>query len=102
MDHLALAGRAGQGHEGAHGRYVDFMDEEGRSGRSTTLSLVSEAEFDQIFARVKERGLTHWADPARAKAGNRHDGGRGVYFEDPSGHLLEIITRPYGSSGWEP
>jgi catechol 2,3-dioxygenase-like lactoylglutathione lyase family enzyme len=102
MDHLALAGRAGQGHEGAHGRYVDFMDKEGRSGRSTTLSLVSETEFDQIFARVKERGLTHWADPARAKAGNRHDSGRGVYFEDPSGHLLEIITRPYGSSGWEP
>ena len=66
--------------------------------------LVTEAEFDQIFGRVKERGLTHWADPARAKAGqiNRHDGGRGVYFADPSGHLLEIITRPYGSSGWEP
>jgi hypothetical protein len=26
-----------------------------------------------------------------------HFGGRGVYFEDPSGHMLEIITRPYGS-----
>lgn len=60
--------------------------------------LVSEAEFDQIFGRVKARGLDYWADPGREKKGkiNHHDGGRGVYFEDPSGNLLEIITRPYG------
>ena len=63
--------------------------------------LVSEAEFDLIFARVKERGLPYWADPVKGHRGeiNRHDGGRGVYFDDPSGHLLEIITRPYGSGG---
>jgi catechol 2,3-dioxygenase-like lactoylglutathione lyase family enzyme len=61
--------------------------------------LVSEAEFDGIFGRIRERGLAHWADPGRSQAGqiNRHDGGRGVYFEDPNGHLLEILTRPYGS-----
>ena len=60
--------------------------------------LVSEAEFDQIFGRVRERGLKYWADPGQKQEGkiNRHYGGRGVYFEDPSGHLLEIITRPYG------
>jgi len=60
--------------------------------------LVSEAEFDQIFGRVRERGLDYWADPARTQPGsiNRHDGGRGVYFPDPDGHFLEIITRPYG------
>jgi hypothetical protein len=65
---------------------------------------VSEAEFDQIFARENERDIGYWADPAQSKLGeiNRHDGGRGVYFEDPSGHLLEIITRPYGSGGWDP
>jgi extradiol dioxygenase family protein len=59
---------------------------------------VSEAEFDQIFGRVKERGLDYWADPAQRRKGeiNRNDGGRGVYFNDPSGHYLEIITRPYG------
>ena len=63
--------------------------------------LVSEAEFDQVFGRVKARGLAYWADPARSKEGeiNTHFGGRGVYFEDPSGHFLEIITRPYGSGG---
>ena len=60
--------------------------------------LVSEKEFDQIYGRIRERGLKHWADPGQSREGriNRHDGGRGVYFEDPSGHLLEIITRPYG------
>jgi len=60
--------------------------------------LVSEEEFDQIFGRVKARALDYWADPARSRKGetNTHFGGRGVYFEDPSGHVLEIITRPYG------
>jgi catechol 2,3-dioxygenase-like lactoylglutathione lyase family enzyme len=62
--------------------------------------LVSEAEFDQIFGRIEARGLDHWADPGRTRAReiNHHDGGRGVYFEDPAGNLLEIITRPYGST----
>jgi len=63
--------------------------------------LVSEPEFDAIFGRVRERGLEHWADPARKQPGqiNTRDGGRGVYFCDPSGHFLEILTRPYGSGG---
>jgi catechol 2,3-dioxygenase-like lactoylglutathione lyase family enzyme len=61
--------------------------------------LVSEAEFDAIFARIRERGLPYWADPAHRRAGeiNHNDGGRGVYWNDPNGHYLEIITRPYGS-----
>jgi catechol 2,3-dioxygenase-like lactoylglutathione lyase family enzyme len=61
-------------------------------------------EFDDIFARIRERKLPYWADPGQARQGeiNRHDGGRGLYFEDPDGHLLEIITRPYGSGGWNP
>ncbi|HJY76715.1 MAG TPA: VOC family protein [Burkholderiales bacterium] len=60
--------------------------------------LVSEQEFDQIFGRIQARGVKYWADPGQKQQGeiNRHYGGRGVYFEDPSGHLLEIITRPYG------
>jgi catechol 2,3-dioxygenase-like lactoylglutathione lyase family enzyme len=61
--------------------------------------LVSEDEFDQIYGRIQGREITHWADPSRRTPGeiNRHDGGRGVYWEDPDGHLLEIITRPYGA-----
>lgn len=60
--------------------------------------LVSDAEFDAIFGRVKARGQDYWADPAKKEKGrtNAHFGGRGVYFEDPGGNLLEIITRPYG------
>jgi catechol 2,3-dioxygenase-like lactoylglutathione lyase family enzyme len=61
--------------------------------------LVSEAEFDAAFGRIRALGLEFWADPARSKPGeiNHHFGGRGVYFQDPDGHLLEIITQPYGT-----
>lgn len=61
--------------------------------------LVSEAEFDQIFARIQQHDLDYWADPAGRRKGeiNWNDGGRGVYWRDPNGHYLEIITRPYGS-----
>jgi catechol 2,3-dioxygenase-like lactoylglutathione lyase family enzyme len=61
--------------------------------------LVSEDEFTEIYGRIQERGLPHWADPRGARPGeiNHNDGGRGVYFQDPAGHYLEIITRPYGS-----
>ncbi|WP_395310568.1 VOC family protein [Mycobacterium sp. AMU20-3851] len=61
--------------------------------------LVSEEEFDAIYGRIRAGGLAHWADPRGQRPGeiNHHDGGRGVYFQDPSGHYLEIITRPYGS-----
>jgi catechol 2,3-dioxygenase-like lactoylglutathione lyase family enzyme len=61
--------------------------------------LVSEEEFDAIFARIKQRSLKFWSDPMRRNEGviNQNDGGRGCYFQDPSGHILEIITRPYGS-----
>lgn len=61
--------------------------------------LVSEAEFDEIFGRIQQRGIEYWADPGHQERGevNTRDGGRGVYFEDPNGHNLEILTRPYGS-----
>jgi extradiol dioxygenase family protein len=60
--------------------------------------LVSVAEFDAAFARIKARGLEYWADPDKKRLGeiNNNDGGRGVYFDDPSGHFLEILTVPYG------
>lgn len=63
--------------------------------------LLSEAEFDAAFARIRARGLTWWADPFRRQPGeiNHWDDGRGLYFDDPNGHLLEIITRSYGSGG---
>ncbi|MBV8541111.1 MAG: VOC family protein [Pseudonocardiales bacterium] len=61
--------------------------------------LVSEAEFDTIFDRIRALGLRYWADPYRQEPDeiNTRDGGRGVYFDDPNGHVLELLTRPYGS-----
>jgi catechol 2,3-dioxygenase-like lactoylglutathione lyase family enzyme len=60
--------------------------------------LITEAEFDAALPRVRKLAKEIWADPARRQPGriNHHFGGRGVYFEDPDGHLLELITRPYG------
>src|SRR3990167_5892483 len=75
-----------------------FLDADGMEIQMQHYAfLVSEKEFDQIFGRIKERGLKYWADPGQTQEEkiNRHFGGRGVYFQDPSGHLLEIITRPY-------
>lgn len=85
-----------------NGCSLDFYDDgEGDEIASQHYAfLVSEDEFDAIFGRIRARELEYWADPGRTQAGeiNHHFGGRGVYFKDPDGHLLEIITRPYGSS----
>lgn len=86
----------------ANGASLDYYDDYDTERGLVVLHyafLVSEEEFDQIYGRIRERRIEHWADPARTQAGaiNRHDGGRGVYFADPDNHLLEIITRPYGS-----
>ena len=62
--------------------------------------LVDDATFDRVHGLLLERGLDFWADPRMARPSeiNTNDGGRGVYFQDPSGHYLEAITVPYG--GW--
>lgn len=80
---------------------LDYHDTEGEIPSQHYAFLVDENEFDQIFARIRDRRLTYWADPYRRKRDeiNTWDGGRGVYFDDPNGHLLEILTRPYGSGG---
>lgn len=80
---------------------LDFIDAEGEITAQHYAFLVTEIEFDEIFARIRERHLNYWADPHRHELDqiNTWDGGRGVYFDDPNGHLLEIITRPYGSGG---
>jgi catechol 2,3-dioxygenase-like lactoylglutathione lyase family enzyme len=59
--------------------------------------LVDEADFDAIFERILASGTGYYADPGKREKGkiNHHFGGRGVYFDDPDGHLMEIITQPY-------
>ena len=81
----------------ANGVTLDFCDADYAPEPQHYAFLVSEAEFDAIFGRLRASGIDYWADPARRQKGeiNRHFGGRGVYFEEPGGHFLEIITRPY-------
>ncbi|SFW14036.1 VOC family protein [Nitrosovibrio sp. Nv17] len=64
---------------------------------------VGETAFDGVFGRIVEAGIPYWADPSHREPGriNRWDDGRGVYFDDPDGHVLEVLTRPYGSGGCE-
>jgi catechol 2,3-dioxygenase-like lactoylglutathione lyase family enzyme len=80
---------------------LDYIDAGGDIAPQHYAFLVDENEFDEIFGRIRQRRLTYWADPGRQERDqvNTWDGGRGVYFDDPNGHLLEIITRPYGSGG---
>ena len=63
--------------------------------------LVDEGTFDEVLGRIRERDLPFWGEPDKSMPGefNTNDGGRGLYWEEPSGHFLEIITRPYGSGG---
>jgi hypothetical protein len=77
--------------------YVDVGDQEIESRHYAFL--VGEEEFDEIFGRIQAREIPYWADPHanRPQEINTNDGGRGCYFPDPSGHWLEILTRPYGS-----
>ncbi|MCZ4605198.1 VOC family protein [Streptomyces sp. Lzd4kr] len=84
-----------------NGVTLDYLDSPGAITPQHYAFLVSEDEFDTIFGRIREAGLTYWADPYHRRPGeiNRNDGGRGTYFEDPNGHNLEILTRPYGSGG---
>ena len=61
--------------------------------------LVSDEEFDRGLAVVRDGGHEIWADPGLHHPGeiNHHFGGRGFYFRDPDGHLLELLTAPYGA-----
>ena len=82
--------------ETANGVSLDYDDRWG-ARRAHYAFLVSEEEFDAIFARVTERGLTYWADPMHQQEGRINNNGRGFYFEDPSGHNMEVLTRAYGT-----
>jgi catechol 2,3-dioxygenase-like lactoylglutathione lyase family enzyme len=85
--------------ETGNGVSLDFAEAEGEIGSQHYAFLISEEEFDELFRRIKERDIPYWADPARRRKNqiNFNDGGRGMYFDDPAGHFLEVLTRPYGS-----
>jgi catechol 2,3-dioxygenase-like lactoylglutathione lyase family enzyme len=73
---------------------MDF-DERGDFERHHYAFKVSDEEFDAIFARVQAEGLTYGSEPQSKQDMkiNTRRGGRGVYFSDPNGHSLELLTR---------
>jgi len=81
----------------ANGVSLDFLNSEDLISMQHYAFLIGEDEFDRVFARIRDRELPYWADPGKQRAGQTygHNGGRGVYFDDPDGHLLEVMTRPY-------
>jgi catechol 2,3-dioxygenase-like lactoylglutathione lyase family enzyme len=85
----------------ANGISLDFHATQDPITAQHYAFLISESEFDASFARIVQRRLDYWADPACRRPGeiNDNDGGRGLYFLDPDRHFLEIITRPYGGHG---
>ncbi len=86
-----------------NGVSLDYMEVEHGTKPQHYAFLVDEAGFDEILTRVRRKKLSYWADPEKLTPGwNERGGGRGFYFDDPNGHLLEVITRPYGSAGAQP
>lgn len=72
---------------------LDFDDRAGFDMHHYAFK-VTEPEFDAIFGRVKDEGIPYGSGP-RARTDmqiNHRHGGRGVYFDDPNGHILEILT----------
>jgi catechol 2,3-dioxygenase-like lactoylglutathione lyase family enzyme len=79
--------------------FHDFYDPSADITAQHYAFLIDEVGFDATLARLQAREQDYWADPLMSARGeiNHNDGGRGVYFQDPDQHLLEVITRPYGS-----
>ena len=78
-----------------NGVTLDFADARTPISSQHYAFLVDDGTFDAAFARILGKKLEYWADPMLGRPGeiNNRGGGRGVYFKDPSGHLLELLTR---------
>ncbi|QNP68912.1 VOC family protein [Streptomyces roseirectus] len=85
----------------ANGVTLDFMTVSAESIATQHYAfLVSDEDFDAAFARIEEAKIEYFDDPHLRRAGriNHYYGGRGLYFLDPVGHTMEIITRPYSTT----
>ena len=99
-DIFGLAVKPGQGHfaqvQVNDSLTLDFADEPEPFRSEHYAFHVSEAEFEAIFRRVKARGLPYGSGPSSRTDGQLYTrrGGRGFYFDDPNGHVLEVMTVP--------
>jgi catechol 2,3-dioxygenase-like lactoylglutathione lyase family enzyme len=80
-----------------HGVLLQFAEPPVEIQMQHYAFLIDDDHFDRAYALLQDRGVVHWADPQMRRPGeiNNEHGGRGVYFKDPAGHALELITRPY-------
>lgn len=83
---------------------LDLIETDGEIASRHFAFRVPEAAFPGVMDRLTAEGRPFWADPFRRHPGriNTWDDGLGVYFDDPSGHLLEVLTRSYTSAGLTP
>ncbi|MGH3975752.1 MAG: VOC family protein [Pseudonocardiaceae bacterium] len=83
----------------SNGVTLDYADAEDIQSQHYAF-LLNEDEFDAAFTRIQEASLTYYADPFQRRSGeiNHNYGGRGVYFNDPDGHIMELMTTPYDIS----
>lgn len=77
----------------ANGVTLDYMNHSDVSPQHYAF-LLDDAEWDAAFERLRQRGVRTWADPdySQPDSVNTRWGGRGVYFRDPDGHSMEIMT----------
>ena len=82
-----------------NGVSLDFSTAHGSIRPQHYAFLIDEETFDDVLGRIQALGLEFWADPWQNRPSeiNHNDGGKGVYFPDRNGHILEVITKPYGS-----
>lgn len=83
----------------SNGVTLDFVTSTEAIAPQHYAFLVSAEEFDGCFERIQAASVTYYPEPNLSRPGelNHNDGGRGLYFLDPAGHGMEIITRPYDS-----
>ena len=102
---IGLLATAGVAYRILHDEDVLGRERQRAAAGQAAISQASELLLDvraSLHAYVAAgQGLPFWADPFHREpnAINHWDDGRGVYFDDPNGHVLEVITRPYGSGG---
>jgi catechol 2,3-dioxygenase-like lactoylglutathione lyase family enzyme len=74
---------------------LDYDNRENFDGHHYAF-VVDDKEFDEIFGRLKDEGVRYGSGPGSSTDGqiNTRRGGRGLYFGDPDGHLMEIMTVP--------
>lgn len=75
---------------------LDFMVRENFSSIHYAFK-VNDQQFNEILERIKKEGISFGSGPSSLEDGNtnNNDNGQGVYFKDPNGHVLELITKDY-------